>query len=132
MLTNEQFDRWIEELRDEGNAQTREQLCRAVGDFENPAALTGVVTKRSYCCLGLLTEKVLGVDLDTPGRAPWTGSAGPWREFGGSMDAPPALADAIGYANRSLLANMNDGGHTFSEIANYLENHREEFVDADE
>ena len=129
MLTAEQFDSWIAELRNPENEQAQGQLCKEAGEprvDEDGNASRLLHEKRAYCCLGLMSEKVLGIDLD----AILHSEGAPWREMSGILDAdaPRGLAEALTYHQRADLALKNDEGQTFQEIANYLEAHRDEYV----
>lgn len=120
MLTSEQFDKWLAELRNPENKQTSGRL----------ASRNWFTDERGFCCLGLLCEKVLDFDLSTPNPS---GHGDSWeRSTGEDEDAPGPLMKAVGELDRHTLAVMNDEGRTFQEIADHLENHREEFVSVDE
>jgi hypothetical protein len=144
MLTEEQYDQWIAYLRDPKLVQGTKQLKRHLPTYRQDEQVT------RYCCLGVVSEKVLGVDLD--GEVTETnavlegcdeetyalkGDAATrycelWPTLGrltGVSDLPVELKDAVPKAWRERLSNMNDFGSTFSQIADYLERHKHIFFE---
>lgn len=108
MLTRNQLESWLNDLRSGEYHQAWGTLGR------------GPVNGRAYCCLGLLAEQALGVDLDTPipeGQGEWREK---WSEAGGLNLAPDALKEALPYDARSILSAANDSGKTFQEIAGLI------------
>ena len=116
MLTNVQFDQWVDLLENGG-------LRQLTGQLKGNDDATGGLD--AYCCLGVLTEQVLGVDLDA--KDP---DGEPLGEFGGvDADGPlTPLYEALTPFQREELAARNDRGHSFADIARYLREHRSEFV----
>jgi hypothetical protein len=113
MITNSkkiQLNRkfWVENLRSGEYKQARQSLHNYSGEF---------------CCLG--------VACDLFGKGKWDPSAVYYYEenemhFGGS-DIPASVRIALGLNNHVVrhLAILNDKGHSFSEIADYIENELE-------
>lgn len=119
MLTPEQFDQWTDELIYGGLEQTTSAL-----KLEN-----------AYCCLGVLCEKVLGVDLDAPITADnahisYTDPREdlPLSFMTGVAEGPRALFETLDEYWRGALAAMNDSGSTFADIGRFLQKHREEVL----
>lgn len=117
MITHEKIDTWITYLLISDIPQGREQL------FDGT----------SYCCLGVYAEKVCGIDLleeldpkeytlDFPGQ--YGGTSGDTLM---PQQLMPMLFD-ISEDWRDHLAEMNDDGSSFAEIADYIDAHRDRLV----
>ena len=101
-LTKNQLNEWLELLR---NGEVKQGYSALKGGD-------------GYCCLGVLSEKVLGFDLEAPTPC----KAGTYARSAGIInDVPPPLGAAMSAHTRALLANRNDGGATFPMIADYIE-----------
>lgn len=119
MLTATQFDQWVAALESEKYPQAVSQLKA------NLEAADGTMSV-GYCCLGVLAQDVLGVDLDSTLYPTASTVAG---DLGGVEEAPVELESAITTNLRGDLAKMNDAyGFSFPEIAAYLREHRSDYV----
>lgn len=87
--------KWIAALRSGEYKQCTQDLCNG----------------EAYCCLGVLHRIVYGKD---PGSA-WYGYSSDSEESGAIVKRE--LPDGV----RGSLIDMNDGGKTFPEIADYIE-----------
>lgn len=103
-VTREIRDRWVTALRSDEYEQGRVRLRTSDGRF---------------CCLGVLCD-VVGFDLDSHPQHLW-GGRHPWAEYDGTREAPPVLKDLLTRATRTTLANKNDSGTSFHEIADWIE-----------
>jgi hypothetical protein len=86
----------------------------------------------SYCCLGVLCDLYAKNVEDSPTWQSYDASER-GRSFGGREAYPPRFVQewaglndeegsfASGYGDWSSLAEMNDSGHTFEEIASVIE-----------
>lgn len=127
-LTEEQFNKWIEELEsgehDQCTGSLRENIEERTNYTADPRRAVG------YCCLGLAAEKVLGWTYRSAGMFEYTDS-----ESGLKQTTCGVLPDhVINQEVQRALATMNDGGdvmdangnletsrsHTFAEIAETL------------
>lgn len=108
MLTKPQLANWLKDLRSGEHHQAWGTLAR------------GPANDRAYCCLGLLAEQTLGVDLDTPIPEPEEYRE-KWSEAGGVQLAPDALKEALDDDARRTLYEANDTGLTFPKIADLIE-----------
>ena len=98
-LTRAQVDNWLKDLRGGEYVQGRDTLKKY----------------GKYCCLGVLCEGTLGVNLDKarPWQADWTGIS----------IAPKQLKDALNFDVRCRLAEFNDDDRlSFDAIADRIEN----------
>lgn len=117
---------WVQALRSGKYKQTTGRLCRTKpkqkgGTDETPQ-------EGSYCCLGVLCklyarEKHQRAFIHTKKRG-WRFIDGYSKSFG-LWDMPPD--EVLGFAkvhrvDAENLAQMNDDGATFEEIADYIEN----------
>jgi hypothetical protein len=94
-------DRWVAALRS--------------GEYEQ--GMDQLKDNDKFCCLGVLCD-VVGFDLDSH-----DGQGGTWA-FATGIDwsgEPPILLDLLEQPVRNKLANMNDNGSTFTEIADHIE-----------
>lgn len=74
-----------------------------------------------FCCLGVLCD-VVGFDLDQPRPDVTSGFARRlWGSASGLGITPPVLSDLLPFNLRNQLANLNDAGRTFPEIADRIE-----------
>ena len=85
--------KWLAALRSDEYRQGRGRLLRRSKG------------KEYYCCLGVLAA-VCGLDP---------------HEVGYEQILKADVAESLGLRNQSALALMNDDGHSFSEIADYIE-----------
>lgn len=100
--------RWIEALRSGKYEQGSGQLKDHSGN---------------YCCLGVLCA-IQDIDLEFPPRGCNSGRYGDY-SFPENGHAPGLYDEVTGddASYRSVLARMNDDGHTsFSNIADWIEN----------
>ena len=108
-LTKNQLNEWLDLLRS-GEVKQGYSMLKG-GD--------------SYCCLGVLTEKVLGFDLEalTEGEVGTRAGAGQtYAQTGGvNYDVPTPLREALPVDVRAVLGSRNDGGATFPMVADYIE-----------
>lgn len=115
MLTEEQFNAWIKELRNPETKQCRNTLLRTDGD------------QKSYCCLGVLGHKVLHFEIEQGIRA-----HEPLLRSHSGYVSKAWLADSlISHSLQSDLGGMNDSGKSFPEIADFLEANKKAYVNAD-
>ena len=121
----ELFDLWIEKLTDGSYEQGREAL-KVISDSG----------ETQYCCLGVL--------CDISGEGEWVGfSFKPryrYEESANSEFVPDELARELGIARYGVPlarvgyyetdpAAMNDAGYSFREIAEFLKENRDDYVD---
>lgn len=104
--------RWLEALRSGKYTQGKERLKTRNDDGS-----------ASHCCLGVLAE-VMGV----PSALPNSLAVRSYRfDFGNGVTdtayLPGDLVPGLNQQNQSLLADMNDEGKSFDEIADYIEEH---------
>ena len=112
---------WVEALRSGKYNQTKNVL-RDIDDQGVPTA---------YCCLGVACE----VYVETTGRGRWIPdssvfSAGDSFEQSTTIMLPPIVQNWLGLATTAgafdeggnTLIEVNDGGSTFDEIADIIEN----------
>ena len=91
---------WVKALRSGEYKQGQQWLCDA---------------QENYCCLGVLYD--VAVDAD------WIFSGGCWSTANESDAFLSGYNDALGLSrsHEIALANMNDAGTPFSEIADWIE-----------
>lgn len=128
-MTIENFDLLQTALRSNEYIQGNGKLRGVAewGDDDKPIEF-------GYCCLGVYCHK-RGVDLD---QTAWNNHAGERQNLGdfGGVDTSEisevrALYDVLSdftEEQRMALAQMNDSHRPFPEIADYLVEHRAEFV----
>lgn len=130
MLTPKQFTEWVAALRSGRYKQGHGQLRNAGYSPSGP-------TDQMYdCCLAVL--------IDTIAPQSWVRLTAPGYEhlFTHPLAHVPQDADdkiGTSYCHFSLLpqvmnetlSTMNDGGASFEEIADYLEDHRADIVQED-
>lgn len=118
----ELFDRWVAALESGEYKQGRNRLATVVSG------------ERRYCCLGVLCV-VDGVDLDKRAYMKYGGQK-IIRNMSGVGELPSVAAPALASIPENLrndLATMNDNGHTFVEIADYLRRrYRDSFITKEE
>lgn len=116
---------WIAALRSGEYDQTDEQLRRnsAVHDDEHD-----VDHKKGFCCLGVACD--LFLKLEAPVGMRWDGNVFVWdeRHLPACGELPNVVMNWLGLHssegaqnNGPTLAELNDGGKTFNEIADLLE-----------
>lgn len=129
-MTNENFDLLITALRSGDYLQGVGKLCSVLTwepDTDQPIEF-------GHCCLGVYCAE-RGVDLDQRAWNPQREEIRSLAGFGGvettEFDAVPALYDVLSdftEEQRTTLARMNDNHQPFTKIADYLVEHRAEFV----
>lgn len=125
-MTEAELDAWIVELLHGGREQVTSQLRKSIVNY-----VTGDTTGFGYCCLGVRCDMV-GFDLDstylsTPGDE-WSEDVfTPFAEHGGDTEDEnlPEPLRSLSVKTRRALAEANDEGHTFADIAHALNLHRE-------
>lgn len=122
---------WIAALRSGKYEQTDEQLLRNnptydIGDADDPNAVP--THKAGFCCLGVACD--LFLKLEAPIGMRWDGDAFVWneQELPARGDLPNIVANWLGLhssegaqSDGPTLAELNDNGKTFNEIADLLE-----------
>ena len=100
--------RWVEALRS-GNYDQGTYRLRNGGD--------------GFCCLGVLCDIIGPDDATSPGG--WTGERTVYAhgEYRSTTSIPDLLAEEIGISTgfQGMLARMNDHGHSFGKIADFIE-----------
>lgn len=147
-MTEDQWAGWLADLRSGDYLQAKESLQSRVSEKHADGSQivpddTGTL-EDGYCCLGLLCKTQLGLDLEVAPvglvfeeyrdhsadgqpvkRTEYSGNTeSALSEHGGTETGPVELLDAIPYDLRIALANHNDTGRTFVEIAYCLERDR--------
>jgi hypothetical protein len=101
--------KWVAALRSGDYKQTKGALRRPPGaDYPE-----------GYCCLGVLCEVVKP-------NAPWLKDGDRYTLLGAAGVAPQSIVQQLGLTfddqgAYNLLPHMNDGGRTFEEIADFIE-----------
>ncbi|MBD2201766.1 hypothetical protein H6G33_10445 [Calothrix sp. FACHB-1219] len=119
-MNNLLFDNWLEFLRSKRYKQIRNQL--------------GKPNKKSYCCLGVACLVCIQQGIITEEEVIWNNSFPPTNirsYFGLDSDAILWGTDKPKYSNKVMLvlSEMNDSGKfKFSDIADWLEKHREIYL----
>lgn len=108
-MTNELFNKWVAALRSGEYKQTRLVLQDQNG----------------FCCLGVLCDLL---DPEAWGQPiEWDVEYFLWK--GQSRQVPPLWWNSFcPIVEQDQLAKLNDSGTSFREIADYLEEHKAEFV----
>lgn len=105
---------WVEALRSGDYAQTKDRLKRlGMGGGEQPG----------YCCLGVLAEVLIKRGIGCWRGDLHYGECDGEEERLSSEDIPSPIAATIELEMRDQqqLAEMNDSGDSFEEIADYIE-----------
>lgn len=125
-ITAAEFDIWVEGLESGEYKQAQGKLRGAATDDSGDAG---------YCCLGLKCE-IDGFDLETviPGVSEWDKDRSFPAELAGGNNSDeytsahlPPLA-GLSESLRSSLAEANDEGQTFAQIAAMLRANREDIL----
>lgn len=111
--------RWLKALRNDKYKQTTGTLCR--GEGEN----------REYCCLGVLCDLYKTTELGKKARAKWVENGDTdligFRLSSTVFTRMPSVSirKNLGLLSKEAdtLADMNDCGKSFKQIANYIEKH---------
>lgn len=109
-MNREIRDKWIDELESDKHVQCKGYLRK----------------DNSYCCLGILYEKVLGhkPDLGLSGRHHYRYG---WEDDHGYIDTglPPSTLKEIELSpnDQDQLQIMNDTGSSFHKIADWIRKH---------
>jgi hypothetical protein len=121
-LPTEIKTRWLHALRHDEYKQADEVLCRRIDDYGSSG----------YCCLGVLVDVLEPGKLNTYYGEDFldeciTNNTEFIEDHG--LEALCAKVDnsnskyAPGSTYEDVLVNMNDGGKTFAEIADWIEEH---------
>lgn len=106
-MTKEQIKtKWLEELRSGKHHQITETLKDQFGNGEY-----------GYCCLGVLAEKVMGINIPLPEHT--IDSDKDWDE--GPSEIYKEVNNLIGKHLSAECSQNNDDGWTFIEIADLIE-----------
>lgn len=114
MMTQDELDLWISELRTPGAKQTKGGLRERTP--------SGVFR----CCLGVYCESVKNYPVAPDGGGFLVPHAGGRVTLRGL-----APADDINRARQQVLSSMNDSGKSFAEIADFLEAKGLDWVNGD-
>lgn len=120
-MTEAQFDAWVEALRSGNFEQGEGSLCDSRG---------------RYCCLGVFA-KINGLDMDANAGDIETESRSwdPHERVGNLTglygDQVPVSLLVLSSTTRSTLADANDGGASFEDIADALERNRARILAGD-
>lgn len=98
--------------------EIRDRWTAALRSGEYEQGKNRLRTGDEFCCLGVFCD-VVGFDLDAP--AVGVNAAMPWARASGVEEAPPILQDLVPRGVRFSLAEQNDAGATFEEIADLIE-----------
>ena len=116
-VSKEHFDKWLTGLRDGSYKQGKGSLCQKVGTPDS--------NEKQYCCLGVLGD-VMGCMVEDPmgiyPQSHFVLEGEGYNTAGRSGFLPRELIDQESQAN---LADRNDQGMTFPEIATYIEENLE-------
>jgi hypothetical protein len=114
-MTLEEHRLWVKALRSGEYEQTTGELAEIEYDDEQEK----VTAVRGFCCLGVYCAAVAGIAVE---------------ELGGGSGVddlvdPRPLVEAMEEKQRELLGDFNDTKRwSFEQIADYLEEHRDEYV----
>lgn len=106
-MTKEEIKiKWLEELRSGNHHQIKETLKDQFGNGEY-----------GYCCLGVLAEKVMGINIPVPEHTITENVD--WDE--GPREIYEKVDNTIGVLLSMQCSSYNDEGWTFVEIADFIE-----------
>ena len=101
-MTKEEIKtKWLEELRSGNYHQIKETLKDQFGNGEY-----------GYCCLGVLAEKVMGIDIPVPEHT---------IRDEGPKEIYDKVSEILGAYFSAQCSDRNDNDWTFVEIADYIE-----------
>ncbi len=133
-LTPDHFNALVTALRSDKYKPITEKLRGLHTEEDDDGNIIEEYT--GHCCLGVYCAE-RGVNLSDLAKNGMLEEEYALEDFGGIEDAEictaPALVEVLGdftEEQRQILARMNDNGTPFTEIADYLEQHRSEFVSA--
>ena len=102
-MTKEEIKtKWLEELRSGKHHQITETLKDQLGNGEY-----------GYCCLGVLAEKVMGLEVRIAEEGIPCDS--------GDLIVYEKVIEIVGECLAANCSSKNDDGHTFQKIADYIE-----------
>lgn len=106
MTKTEIKTRWLEELRSGNHHQIKETLKDQFGNGEY-----------GYCCLGVLAEKVMGIEIPVPQHT--IDNDKDWDE--GPTEIYKQVDETFGVFISMRCSLHNDNGWTFEELADFIE-----------
>lgn len=102
------------------NAEVKEVWVDALRSGKYQQGRGRLKYEKSYCCLGVLCD----LYLKQTGNIGWTKAESHVYSFGGARTYPPEIVSdwaQVAEQHTTLLATKNDNGHSFEEIAEYIE-----------
>jgi hypothetical protein len=123
-ITSEEFDQWVVALRS-GKYQQTKAFLRRKDHFENTGS--GVFVKWAFCCLGVFAD-LRGVRWDDESCSIYSTFKYSERgvEYLASTYLPPSWITES--CQRKLSVFNDDQGFNFDQIADWLEEHKEEVL----